>query len=167
MSDQTLPTMSEYFDKHVAPLDYKFRRWTAASNSTVVCPLHEDNDPSMGFISTREGEKYHCFGCGSAGTLVQLHQRVQRQWFNKRMSEDQAREDLYALYGIKPEDIPEDSPWTRRLERDKAIKSIGGFMGISDLRREFSRVKGKRQVDEVFTRFLIQDNFLENQNQET
>ena len=44
----------------------------------MVCPLHGDSNPSMGTIFDRDGvELFNCFGCGRAGTVVELAESVE------------------------------------------------------------------------------------------
>lgn len=43
----------------------------------MICPLHDDSAPSMGTLFDRDGtELFHCFGCGKAGTVIDLAREV-------------------------------------------------------------------------------------------
>lgn len=154
-----IPSLTEYYVQHVFPLDRRFRRWSPKESSTVVCPIHEDTDPSMGFIMTREGEKFHCFGCGAAGTLPELHRSVLRVHHGRFLDKEEARRDLYKIYGVEEEDIPEENSWTRRLQREKNIDSARGQMGVNDLRVGIRQCRGRGQLDALLTRYVIADNF--------
>lgn len=158
-----LPSLSEYYVQHVFPIARRFRLWSPLESSTVVCPIHEDNDPSMGFILTKEGEKFHCFGCGAAGTLVDLHRSVLRVHFGRRLSSEEARVDLYSLYGIAEDQIPEDTSWTRRLSRERDIDSARGQLGVGDLKAGIRRCTTRSQFDSLLTQFIIADKFTQHE----
>lgn len=40
----------------------------------ILCPFHEDKDPSMGL--SNELGVYHCFGCGAKGDLVTFYKKL-------------------------------------------------------------------------------------------
>lgn len=45
----------------------------------MICPLHGDEKPSMGTFQDRDGlELFKCFGCGKAGTVIDLAYGVQK-----------------------------------------------------------------------------------------
>lgn len=45
----------------------------------MICPLHGDEKPSMGTFDDRDGlELFKCFGCGKAGTVIDLAYGVQK-----------------------------------------------------------------------------------------
>lgn len=43
----------------------------------ICCPVHDENSPSFFFDS--EKGVYHCFGCGSKGSIVELHTAVEKK----------------------------------------------------------------------------------------
>lgn len=91
----------EYFLRQVYIRGGKYHKGHPHDDRLVLCPLHEDKNPSMGFIQGRDGvEKYHCFGCGSVGNVLELHMRI-----NKIKDERKAFKDLCALFDIPDEVI--------------------------------------------------------------
>ena len=40
-------------------------------NGMACCPFHNDKTPSM-----KLDRRYHCFGCGADGDVIQLEQRM-------------------------------------------------------------------------------------------
>lgn len=45
-----------------------------AERGKILCPFHEDKDPSMGL--SNELGVYHCFGCGAKGDLVTFYKKL-------------------------------------------------------------------------------------------
>ena len=59
----------DYYERYVKPLDKRFSEYSLYSSRTVICPLHNDTDPSLGLINHRfltDVKIYHCFGCGAS-----------------------------------------------------------------------------------------------------
>jgi hypothetical protein len=91
-----------YYDHYIIPLDRKrFFRGGLTINSMTICPLHKDSDPSFGLMKDKFNPKimlYHCFGCGSVGDLVRLHQRIEYQYHNRDLSENETILDLAKIF---------------------------------------------------------------------
>ena len=106
--------IADYYDKVVMPLDNKFRERSLNSSKLVICPLHDDHDPSLGLMKRRfpDGSySFHCFGCGKSGTVIRLHQFVSMMYNNKELTVHEACTELCNLFGIpipNLEDIAED-----------------------------------------------------------
>ena len=93
----------DYYDRFVHPLGAKYAERSLKHNNLVICPLHDDNDPSFGLIRHRflDGVMiYHCFGCNASGTVIRLHQRIQSMYFGRSLTEEAACRELAALYGV-------------------------------------------------------------------
>lgn len=99
----------DYYKKFVIPLNPK--RYFCKNQEMMVCPLHNDHDPSMGIIKSSKGEEqFHCFGCGRWGDVVDLHIGVIRRWKNITLSRQDAVRDLCNMFGLDYSKIPsEDS----------------------------------------------------------
>lgn len=95
----------DYYETYIAPLEGKYSRYTFKTNKTVICPLHNDTDPSLGLINHKFLPKvmlYHCFGCGKTGSIIRLHQVIQKKYYNRTLSDKESCLDLCKLF-----DIPE------------------------------------------------------------
>lgn len=95
------PSVVDYYNEYVRGLSGKFRERELTENNTVICPLHDDHDPSLGVLNPGKGnEKFHCFGCGKTGDLVDLHKRVEKIWKHRDISREEARKELESLFGV-------------------------------------------------------------------
>lgn len=102
--------IADYYDKFIMPLDSKFREYSLNGARLVICPLHDDHDPSLGLINHRfiKGVKiFHCFGCGASGTVIRLHQLVQHKYNNKKLTEEEACMELANMFNIDISDFNE------------------------------------------------------------
>lgn len=93
----------DYYDKVIADLEPKFKQHSLNNERLAICPLHDDHDPSFGLINHRfiKGVKiYHCFGCGSTGTVIRLHQLIQQKYFNRSITDDESCRELADLFQI-------------------------------------------------------------------
>ena len=99
----------------------------------MVCPLHNDDQPSLGTIIDKDGvEIFHCFGCGQAGTVVDFAAKLNETTSSREQS---LRQVLQALgkdpsellvewqsearqprATIKPQVDPERVPYSKVLE---------------------------------------------------
>lgn len=123
-----LVSIARYYEDYIKPLDIRFKDYSFDTHRTVICCFkdHEDVNPSLGTIPHRhlKGVRvFHCFGCGASGDVVRLHQRIQRDYFNKILSDKESALDLCRLYGINAvqyEDIidtSDQSGYARRLQK--------------------------------------------------
>lgn len=129
--------ISDYYEKVLMPLNSKFR---VRKNDKFVCCLHDDNDPSLGVIySKNKGERFHCFGCNAWGNVITLHKRVSLKYFGKNIDDDLARKELCDLFGVDLMKLPSED-------------DINGFEGIEDkdIRKELA-------VKNALNRFDIYD----------
>lgn len=138
----------EYYKKVVKPINKKF--WIK-SDKMMVCPLHDDINPSMGIIYDSEGkELYHCFGCNRWGDVVDLHKKVSKRLLKKYLSEEEALKDLCRLFNVPYEKV--DINNQKKVEdddvrRELAIRDAIEKFDISDYRRMFT--EGKMQKKPV------------------
>ena len=72
--------IERYYEEIVSEVNPKFKKYSFKTNKTVICPLHDDNDPSMGVIVSKGKERFHCFGCGAWGGVLDLVERVNTRW---------------------------------------------------------------------------------------
>lgn len=82
----------EYYLKTIYSRGGKFAKGHPIEDRLVLCPLHEDKNPSMGFLTGKDGiERYHCFGCGAVGTVVDLHRKLNGSKDDKIVVEEIAK----------------------------------------------------------------------------
>ena len=81
----------EVIDSHV-PLR------KAGKNHQALCPFHEEKTPS--FTVSQDKQFYHCFGCGTSGTVISFVMELNGLGFVE------AIEDLAGRYGL---DIPREA----------------------------------------------------------
>jgi len=119
--------IADYFERFIKPLDKKFENSSFHTHRTVICCFrdHDDNDPSLGTINHRhlKGVKvYHCFGCGKSGTVIRLHQRIQQEYHNRKLSDTESALELCDLFGVdasKYRSIANKSEKSGYLERSR------------------------------------------------
>lgn len=123
-----LVSIERYYEDYIKPLDLRFKEYSFYTHRTVICCFkgHEDINPSLGTIPHRhlKGVRvFHCFGCGASGDVVRLHQVIQRDYFNRILSDKESALDLCRLYGINAvqyediDDASDQAGYLRRLQR--------------------------------------------------
>lgn len=97
----------EYYEKVVVPLDP--RRYRVVGDK-MICPLHNDHDPSLGVIHKKDGnELIHCFGCNFWGNIIRLHQVISKKYKDKYLTPEDAVKDLCSIFGVDYNTIPIDN----------------------------------------------------------
>jgi len=102
--------ISDYYARYITILDKKFKHGRLSGRDKVICPFHDDTDPSLGLIKHKFFKNvgvYHCLGCGVAGTIVRMHQRIQKQYYGVDLTEREACESLAVLFHIPIEEFDE------------------------------------------------------------
>ena len=141
-------SMIDYYKKVVVPVN-KLRYWVK-SDKMMVCPLHDDINPSMGIITDKDGnELFHCFGCNRWGNIVKLHKEVSKRLFKRYLSEEESLKDLCRIFNISYNDV-----FTETIEvvddgirSELALRDALDKFDISDYRIMF--IKGKVQKKSV------------------
>lgn len=138
----------EYYRLFVQPMNPS--RYKIKNEKMMVCPLHNDHNPSMGIMESKSrGEVYHCFGCGSWGDVVDLHIGVMKRLKGIYMSYDEALRDLCRIFSVNYEDIPkssekeEDSQILQEIALEEAMERFD----VSDYRELF--LEGKRKKKSI------------------
>lgn len=105
-NESILVTIEDYHKKYIKPLDPRFQ-WDFYNGykGKVLCWCkdHEDKNPSMGTVPHKhlKGVKlYHCLGCNATGTVVRLHQRIQKEYHGRDITVHESCMELCQLYGI-------------------------------------------------------------------
>jgi len=99
-SDTELADIRHYYENCIKPLGAQYSYRSLYGSRTVICPLHDDNDPSLGIIGKQGIKRYHCFGCGASGTIVRLHQRIQKKFYDKSLTDEESAIEIANMYGI-------------------------------------------------------------------
>ena len=138
--------ITEYYKKVVMPID---RRYFMKGDKMMVCPLHEDVNPSMGIVRTKEGkELYHCFGCNSWGDVVDLHQKVTKRLKKRYISKEAALKELCQLFNVDYDEVStaeeENKADTEIRVTEEIQKRIDAF-DFADFRNMITdgKLKGK------------------------
>lgn len=122
-----------YYRRVVIPLDRK--RFRIGSGGKMVCPLHDDHDPSLGVT---DSGKLHCFGCGYWGNdVVDLHILVMKKYKKIYMSRKEAINDLCRIFGVDKDTVEEadlDDEKSSDVKRDGMIEDMQYRFDISDFR---------------------------------
>lgn len=135
----------DYYERVIIPLNRK--RYYIKSGKMMVCPCHDDHDPSLGLIKSKNGEEaVHCFGCNFWGNVVDLHKRVSKRHFKKYMSDDEALHDLCNIFGVDYSILPKEVD-RNSLEKDvreevALLESLDSF-NIHDFKSMI--LQGKKQ----------------------
>ena len=101
---------------------------TFSSRKGIICPFHNDVNPSFKVYS--KGNLLHCFGCGTTLGVVSSLVRVSKLK-GKPMSEDEAINTICELYDIEYEDEQDrDVDFFERHKVGKNIKSESSLESI-------------------------------------
>lgn len=96
--------IEEYYEKVVIPLDSRFKK---RKKGMFVCCFHDDTDPSLGIIYSKDkGEIYHCFGCNAWGNIIDMHKKVSRKYFRKSIGDERAIKELCEIFNVDPSELP-------------------------------------------------------------
>ncbi len=148
--------VEEYYRRVVIPLNPN--RFHYGSGDKMVCPLHDDHDPSLGVIETKSGEVCHCFGCGAWCDVVDLHMRVSKIYKKKYLDRDEARKDLCNIFHVKLEELPEegdsDGKATDERREDLIVENMSKF-DISDFRYRVLDGKLKKKKIGYFNALMM------------
>lgn len=144
-------SMEEYYLKQVYSRGGKYTKGHPISDRLVLCPLHDDKNPSMGFIHGKDGiTKFHCFGCGKAGDIIDLHMGI-----TKTFDRAKALKEVCEILGIPFEEIEEDGKisqdlFNERLKRVRVLNSTLTQAGFSRIIRE-----NRNKPKEVLSKILL------------
>lgn len=119
--------VEEYYRKFVVPINPRLYR--ISSSGKMVCPVHNDHDPSLGIVQSKsDGELVHCFGCNFWGNVVDLHRRVCKRHFKRYLSEEDAKKELCNIFNMPYSLLPKEK--TKSV--DKGIKEEIGMLEAED-----------------------------------
>lgn len=143
----------DYYDRYIAPLEGKLSQYSFNKKEpTVVCPFHNDHDPSLGMMKDRRLPKvmlYHCLGCGAVGTVVRMHQRIQRTYHNREITIREACVELCNMFGIPvpTEDVFSSEDYSKKTQNRMAkVDRVAHFYTEKDFARNILELR-KSGVD--------------------
>lgn len=97
-------TIPDYYNEIIVPTmhaqgNYDFKE-ISDKRASGICPFHSDTDPSLHYWSNNN--MFKCFGCGKAGSVVQMHM----YWMQTRgqtISKEEAIKQLGGLFHVELE----------------------------------------------------------------
>lgn len=93
-------SIPQYYNEQIVPYRAGFRLLSAERPSSI-CPFHTDTDPS--FHYWKDKSMFRCFGCGVAGSVVNLHILWEKTENNRFIDKETAIKDLARMYNIELE----------------------------------------------------------------
>lgn len=100
-------SIEEYYRRIIQPTNKHFKMVDSGSKVKMVCPFHNDHDPSLGIIKKKSGEELcHCFGCNYWGDIIKLHQNFVKQYQRRYISPDESLGELCTLFGVDRSSLP-------------------------------------------------------------
>lgn len=139
--------IEEYYKRVIQPYGKNYKIVYSGNRPMMVCPFHNDHDPSLGIIKKKSGEEIcHCFGCNYWGNIIKLHQNTVKQFQKRYVDAEEARLELCNLFGVSPDKLPKDD--TEYIEdmgirqEHELVRAIEGF-DIGDFK--YMVAEGKRQ----------------------
>lgn len=141
--------IADYYSQYIQHLEKKYGEYSLHGSKLVVCPLHNDNDPSFGLINHRflKGVKmYHCFGCSKSGNVIRLHQLVQSKFYGRTLAEKDACIELAKMYELPIDDflknVPDDEDFeSKYLNTKKHIDELKNSYTSQDFYYDLQKAK--------------------------
>ncbi len=148
--------VEDYYEKVVVPLNPRRFR---VSGGKMICPLHDDHDPSFGIIKKGDGnELCHCFGCNWWGNIIKLHQSINKKYSNKYISPKESLKELCSIFGVNYNSLPlddsslvEDRDMRQELELGNSLTSFD----IGDFKHLITEGKRKKKGIGYFNALLM------------
>lgn len=136
--------IADYYERFIKPLDKRFQSSSYFSHSTVLCCWKDHNDinPSLGSINHKfyKGVKlYHCLGCGATGTVIRMHQRIQKEYYGRGITDKESCIELCKLFGVDSTaylEVQDIGDQTNIMERFRRVQGYKGIYTIRDYSNE-------------------------------
>lgn len=147
--------IAEYYLKEVYSRGGKYKKGHPIQDRLVLCPLHDDKNPSMGFIQGKDGiMKFHCFGCGRAGNVIDLHQGI-----HPNLSEEDALKEICKILDVEyiedtVESQMEMGVFENRLASIKTFNSSLTQAGFSSNIKNVYKNGGKEELNRLLLNTL-------------
>ena len=95
-------TIPDYYNQIIVPTRHSQGRTDfreiSDKRASGICPFHDDTDPSLHYWSNNN--MFKCFGCGKAGSVVQMHM----YWMadrGQKIDKETAIKQLGQLFGVE------------------------------------------------------------------
>lgn len=154
VDDKIVCNLFDYYENYIKPLDKRFSNHSFYNSKLVLCWFkdHQDINPSMGWIRDRNhtGVKVcHCFGCGWTGNVIRLHQIIQKQYYNKTISERESCEELAKMFGIPLDgfEVEEEDIIKRHFRKVGKIRNLQNRYSSYDFTSEIRMLRTEGVVD--------------------
>ena len=133
----------DYYEKYIKPLDPRFNVSSWYTKNLVLCCWkdHHDVNPSMGMIKHKfykDVKVYHCLGCGATGDVIRMHQRIQKEYYDRNITEQEACLELCDMFGVDAQaykqevDAGDQQTLMERMKRVSEYKSIYSIRDYAD-----------------------------------
>lgn len=150
VNNEIVCNLFDYYDRFIKPLKPEFQKYSLGTSKLVLCWFkdHEDVNPSMGFINDRHhkgGKIYHCFGCGRTGNVIRLHQIIQAQYYDKKITEEEACKELAQLFNIplgEYDEYTEEDYEKRFVEKLKREDELAKRYTLADYTLNIRKIRG-------------------------
>ena len=145
--------IEDYYRDNIIPLDIKFKGQVLTPKHLAICPIHEDTDPSFGLMKARNQEGvylYHCFGCNQTGDIVSLHQKVQKNFKDRKLSVDEASKELCKIFNIPiptANDLIDESPEIKYMKKFNSIDKAINKYSESEFNRNLMSMRMTGKID--------------------
>ena len=145
----------DYYERYIKPLEKRFAEYNFYGSRTVICCFHDDHDPSLGLINHRflsDVKIYHCFGCGSSGTIIRMHQIIQDTYFSRKLTTDEACKELAELFEVSLDDfddIAEDDYDGKYVNMLKRINKLQSSYTSAEFARDLLELRKNQSLSEV------------------
>lgn len=150
--DGVIATVRDYYDRYIVPTNPKYAERVFSKHSLVLCPFHDDNDPSLGLIRDKHDkdvEVFHCFGCGAGGDVVRMHRRFEFIQNKKNITLEQATKEVANLYGIELDEEKHTNA-VRTMLAEKERRILNG-VGRYDFRSHSANLLKLRQHQDTMS----------------
>jgi len=137
-------SLPEHINKVIIPAypkKYKGDANKDISVSAIICPFHDDTDPSFSYEKRRNFA--NCFGCSVGGNVIGIHRAFMSIQLKSKVSYVDALLDLANMYKVEiPKFIVDESDTLEIIEED--IKSK-----IKDYKERRSKLMEKVRQDKT------------------
>ena len=136
-------SIEDYYTRMVMPSNRRFKKEVSGSKVMMVCPFHNDHDPSLGIIKKKSGEEIcHCFGCNYWGDIVKVPQDFVKRYQNRYINPEESLVELCNIFDVDRDSLP--------VENLKDIEDMGS-------RQESELLKAMDDFDIGDFKYMITD----------
>ena len=169
-NNEKVLSIQQHYKYFVAPKASKFSRYDFERSNTVVCPFHDDNDPSFGVIKGKDGvDRYHCFGCGEHGDVIDFVRKYEQIGFKEAFeklggdTKPLGFKESLELYDRKKQEQKERREKEKRREERNRIKDEAEYYFYKYLETKTGTVENAEILAKLWTLYYRFMSFLETQ----